>query len=113
MPGMPPGRGLLSRYAHDHWYGDLLLQLEAAVAVAGASLSLEGGGGGWGGGGHRKTHPYHVSGQKTTLITHKAVGHAVITSSLCVRSSCTEEELRKKNALHTFSFFKLKDLEKN
>jgi hypothetical protein len=44
-----PGRGLLSSYAHDHWYGDLLLQLEAgwpAVAVAGASLSLEGGEGG-------------------------------------------------------------------
>ncbi len=58
MPGVPPGKGLLSSYSHDHWYGDLLLQLEA-VAVAGASLSLErggiGGGGGGGGGTARHT----------------------------------------------------------
>jgi hypothetical protein len=102
---MTPGRSLLSSYAYDHWYGDLLLLLEAVVAVAGASLSLEGGGGG-----HHKTHPYHVSGQKTILITHKAVGHAVITSSLCVHSSCTEEELSKK--MHYTHLFKFKNLRK-
>ncbi len=38
MPGMPPGRDLLSSYAYDHWYGDLLLLLEAVVAVEGAQV---------------------------------------------------------------------------